>query len=122
MNRKVKNFISKGSLGGAVGIPTVAAWISLSNVPFSEMLMYSLMGTFWLFVFLHWFFRDEKFDKLQAINNIKLTLLTWLPIIFLYAFMVGAYLAMFVSLGFFIVIYLIHLLMGALNLKKEDNS
>jgi hypothetical protein len=43
----------------------------------------------------------------------------WLVILFLYAFSLEAYVAMFISLGFLIVIYLIHLLAGIIKSEKE---
>lgn len=122
MNRNVKKIISKGALGAAVVAGPAAAFIGISNVSTSELWMYTFMGTFLLFVFLHWFFRDENLDKLQAIKKIIRMLLPLLSFLFLYAFMLGSFVAMFVSLGLFAVTYLIHLLTGILKLEKEDIS
>jgi hypothetical protein len=95
-----------------------AAFVGLSNMATSEFWIYTFMVTFWGFIFLHWFFREENFDKLQAINNIIRILLPWFAILFLYAFILGAYVAMFISLGLFAVTYLIRLLLGLLKLEK----
>lgn len=120
MNQKIKTGISKGMLGGAIGLACAAAYIGVSKVQTSELWMYIFMGSFLLFAFLHLLFRDEDFDKLQAINKTIWVLLPWLAFLFLIAFMAGAYVAMFISLGFLIVIYLIHLLLGVLQLENEN--
>ncbi len=113
------NMISKGTLGGAVSLVPAAAFANLTGGPPSEFWLYIFVGTFLLFVFLHLFFRDESFDKLQAINHTVWILLGWLTSLVLFAFMLGAYVTMFVSLGFLIVIYLIHLLISVLKLEKR---
>lgn len=122
MKENVKKAIANGALSVAVVIGPIAAFIGISNKTPSELWIYTVMGTFGLSVFLHWIFRDENFDKLQAIKNTILILFTWLAILFFYAFMLGAYIAMFVSLGFFIVVYVIHLLIDVLGLESEKES
>ena len=123
MNKNVKKVLSKGALGAAIVGAPAAAFVGLSNsytnAPTSELWMYTFMGTFLLLVFLHFFFQDESFDKQQVINTITWMLSPWLVILFLYAFALEAYLAMFISLGFLIVIYLIHLLAGIIKSEKE---
>ena len=121
MDKDLKNKLSGGFLAGAVGCATISATFALINNPPSEFWRYTFLGTFLLFVFLHFFFRDENFNKLQAINKIiNWTLLPWLVILFVYAFAMKAYVAMFVSLGFLILIYFVHLLKDTLELEKEN--
>lgn len=114
------NMISKGALGGAVVAGPTAAYIGLANTTTSELFMYTFLGTFLLLVFLHLFFRDENFDKLQAINRTIWILVPWLAFLFLFAFSLGAYVSMFVSLGFIIVFYLIDLMQDILKLEEEN--
>lgn len=114
------NMISKVTLGGAVSLCPAAAFASLTNPSPSEFWVYTFVGTFLLFVILHLFYRDENFDKLQAINNTIWILYGWLTSLVLFAFMLGAYTTMFVSLGFLIVTYLNHLLISVLKIKREN--
>ena len=113
------NMISRGALSGAVVLVAVAAFIGISNGGFSEFGIYACLALFLLNVLVHVFFRDKNFDKLQAINTMVWMLLPWLAILSLYAFSLGAYVAMFISVGFFFLLYLIHLLQGVLELKEE---
>lgn len=122
MKRDTKKMISKGGLGGAVVAGPAAAYVGLSNLTASGLFMYSFLGTFLLLVFLHLFFRDESFSELQVINTIKWMLLPWLAILFIFTFSLGAYVSMFVSLGFIIVFYVIHLMQGALKLDEENTG
>ena len=120
MDKNLKNKLSKGALGGALVSGPSAAYVGLSKMSASELEMYAFLGTFLLLVFLHFFFRDENFDKLQAVNFMIWILSPWLAFLFLLAFGLGAYVPMFVSLGFLILIYFIHLLKEALELEKGN--
>ncbi|MEL7833020.1 hypothetical protein [Fodinibius sp. Rm-B-1B1-1] len=119
MNKKVKTVISKGALGAAIVAGPAAAFVGLFNILSSGLWMNIYMVIFWIFVFLHFFFRDESFNKLQVINTIIWMLSPWLVILILFTFKIGAYEPMFMSLGFLIVIYLINLLAGILKSEKE---
>ena len=114
------NKISIGALSGAVVLVSTCAWVGISKMAFSEFGMYACLGLFLVLLFLHVFFRDENFDKLQAINSMMWTLLTWLTILPLYAFLVGSYLAMFISLGFFFVFYLMRLMQRVLQEESTN--
>ena len=116
------NMISRGALSGAIVLVPTGAFMGISNGTFSEFGMYACLGLFLLLVIVHLFFRDENFDKLQAINMTLWIILPWLAILFLYAFSLGAYIAMFISLGFFVVFYLIHLMQDFLKLDKEKTA
>ena len=113
------NMISKGTLGGAVTMGPAAAFASLTNSYPSDFWLYTFLGTFLIFIFLHLFFRDESFNKLQAVNSIIWILYGQLISLVLFAFILGAYITMFVSLGFLIVTYLNHLLVSVLKLEKR---
>lgn len=123
MKKNVKKMISKGALGFAVVAGPAAAFVGLSNsytnAPTSEFWMYTFMASFWVFALLHLLFRDESFDRQQVISTIMWILSPWLAFLLLFAFMAGAYVAMFISLGFLIVIYLIYLLAGIIKSEKE---
>ena len=114
------NKLSGASLNGAIVLISTCAFVGISKMTFSEFGMYACLGLFLVLLFLHVFFRDENFDKLQAINSMMWTLLTWLTILPLYAFLVGAYLAMFTSLGFFFVFYLMRLMQRVLQEESTN--
>jgi hypothetical protein len=122
MNKRVKKVLSKGALGAAVAAGPTAAFIGISEMQTSDLWMYSFMGTFLLLIFLHWFFRDENFDRIQTIERILSVLLPLLFILFLYAFMMESFVAMFVSFGIFVVTYLIYLLVGILKFQLGKNK
>ena len=122
MKQNVKKIISKGALGAAVVAGPAAAFIGLLNAPSPGLWMNIYIVTFVIFVLLHFFFRDEGFDKLEVINTIIWILSPWLAILFFLGFKVGAYVAMFNSLGFLIIIYLMYLLKSIIKSEKQDIS
>lgn len=114
--------ISRGALSGAILLVPTCAFMGILNGAFSEFGIYACLGLFLLLGLVHLFFRDESFDNLKAINLIIWIILPWLVILSLYAFLLEAYLAMFISLGFFFVFYLIHLMEDFLNLDEEKTA
>lgn len=121
MNKTAKKAISKTAHGGAIGIPygALIAYIFSTGNPTSEW-WYSAIGSFLLCVVLFWLFRDEEFGNMEVLKLSVRTLLVALPVLCIFALIGQAIVVMFVCLGLFAVVYLMHLLIDVLDLEREE--
>ncbi|TYP93415.1 hypothetical protein LX73_1119 [Fodinibius salinus] len=117
-----KNIISKTALGGAVAAPPIILLAFIADAPNFELYLNIFSGAFLIFIFLHWFFRDDEFDKLEAIKRSINILYFYYAIIVFVAKVEQLYILMFMTLGLFGLTYFISNLVSILELEKEDES